>query len=234
MNRESNLNLGGETTYTRVADKLREEILTGIFEAGERLKVADLSTRYGVSMMPIREALQLLQGEGLIVLEPNKGARVRQIDRHFIENMYDIRSVIEGMLMRKAAARVSREELRPAEAVNKEYESAARQGNWPRALELNKEFHSLLFAFADNPEAVTIIDRHWGLIDCLRRQFGFGSGRSAEAVNEHRQLLKALASHDCEKAELIALRHSLTAKEDMLRRMAATETMHTPHAVKSK
>lgn len=217
--RDSGLNLGGDTIYARVADKLREEILAGIFATGERLKIAEMSERYGVSMMPIREALQLLQGEGLIVLEPNKGARVRQIDRRFLENMYDIRGAIEGLLMHKAASRVGEGELRAAATLNGEYEAAARLGNWKRALDCNKRFHSLFFALADNPEALAIIDRHWGLIDCLRRQFGFGVDRTAEAAGEHRQLIKALAEHDGEQAARIARRHTLAAKEDLLARM---------------
>ncbi|MBL8228105.1 MAG: GntR family transcriptional regulator, partial [Bryobacterales bacterium] len=67
----------GDPVYLRVRERLRADILSGRFGPGERIKIAELSKRYGVSQMPVREALQMLQGEGLITIAPNKGASVR-------------------------------------------------------------------------------------------------------------------------------------------------------------
>src|SRR3712207_3392027 len=63
--------------YVRVREQLRTDILQGVFAPGERIKIAELSKRYGVSQMPVREALQMLQGEGLVTIAPNKGASIR-------------------------------------------------------------------------------------------------------------------------------------------------------------
>ena len=225
MKLDSELNLGGDPIYTRVCDKLREEILSGIFAAGERLKIAELSTRYGVSMMPVREALQKLEGEGMIVLEANKGARVRGIDRHFIECAYDIRGAIEGMLMHQVSALITTDQLQAAAALNTDYESAVRPSNWPQAMNLNKQFHQMLYQIANNAEALVIINQRWGLIDCLRRQFGFGARRVTQVIEEHRLLIAALAARDSEKAETITRQHAEGAKRDLLDRMAASGTV---------
>ena len=83
------------TIYSRVTDDLRRAIVSGDFESGERLKMVDLIQRFGTSQMPIREALQQLQGEGLITIIPNRGAQVKIIDHDFVSNIYDLRVAIE-------------------------------------------------------------------------------------------------------------------------------------------
>jgi DNA-binding GntR family transcriptional regulator len=85
----------GRTNYQRVRDIIRNDIITGQFRDGDRLKISDLVGRYGISAMPIREALQQLQGEGLVVMSANRGASVRRIDEHFLWQMYEIRKALE-------------------------------------------------------------------------------------------------------------------------------------------
>ena len=87
-------------TYARVCELLRKDILSGQFPPGARLKIAELSQAYGVSQMPIREALQQLQGEGLLDILPNRGASVRTVDARMVRNIYDLRGAIESMLVR--------------------------------------------------------------------------------------------------------------------------------------
>src|SRR3954451_3898009 len=93
---------------TRVPDipqLLRDDIIAGQLPFGSRLRIEELALRYGVSHMPVREALRVLHGEGLVVIEPNRGARVRPIYRGFIEDVFDVRCAIETMLARRAAER---------------------------------------------------------------------------------------------------------------------------------
>jgi DNA-binding GntR family transcriptional regulator len=212
------LNLGGDPIYTRVYNKLREEILGGIFAAGERLNIGHLSQRYSVSRMPVREAVQALQGEGLIVLEPYAGPRVRTIDQRFLENMYDLRCVVDGLLMRTIARAISRELLAEATALNAAYTAAVQQEEWPRAFAANKQFHRVLQNAADNPEAMDILERRWDLIECLRMKYKANAERLAEAGEEHKLLLEALAAHDADAAERVARLHGERAKEELLKK----------------
>ena len=92
------------TTYRRVHDAILADIVKGSFTPGARLKIADLCRRYGLSPMPIREALQQLQGEGIVVMEPNKGAKVRTIDRNFIADIYDVRGALYAIVYRDVIA----------------------------------------------------------------------------------------------------------------------------------
>ena len=94
-----------------VQQRLRNDIVSGAFPFGSRLVMEDLASRYGVSHMPIREALRVLHGEGLVVIEPNRGAHVRPIYAGFIEDLFDMRAAIETMLARRAAERRNADHL---------------------------------------------------------------------------------------------------------------------------
>ena len=98
----------GRTNYQRVRDIIRNDIITGQFQAGARLKISELVERYGLSAMPIREALQQLQGEGLVVLSANKGASVRRIDERFLWQGYEVRKALEAYFAAGTGNRASR------------------------------------------------------------------------------------------------------------------------------
>src|SRR6187402_3245911 len=78
-----------------VYERIRDEIISGRLGSNERLKVADLAAYYGTSTNPIREALQQLRGEGFVLIEPNRGARVRPIDEDFVRDIIEIEVLIE-------------------------------------------------------------------------------------------------------------------------------------------
>ena len=205
--------------YARVRERLREEIVSGELPHGSRLKITELSQRYGVSSMPIREALQKLEGEGLVIIEANRGARVRNVDERFVDNMYDIRAAIDSMLVRRAVERLDENDLKFLWQTQKDYEEAAENGDFKDLLRCNKVLHVHLHTLADNPEACTIIEHPWGLVDCLRLQYGYGPDRMAMAISEHRELFAAVAGRDIDRAEKVAREHTLNAKVDLIEQM---------------
>src|SRR6186713_1394544 len=111
-----------------IEQRLRNDIVAGVLPFGSRLIIEDLATRYGVSHMPIRDALRILQGEGLVVIEPNRGARVRPIYRGFIEDVFDVRCAIETMLARRAAARRTDEHLQRMREAAARLEAMVKEG----------------------------------------------------------------------------------------------------------
>ncbi len=132
-----------DTIYNKVTSGLRMAIVSGEFEPGERLKMVDLIQRFGTSQMPIREALQQLQGEGLVTIIPNRGARVRKIDHGFVNNIYDLRITIESYLIQEACKSNNIDwvdELKRAQDV---YDSMIEIEDIPRLIEANHHFHNI-------------------------------------------------------------------------------------------
>lgn len=212
-----------EPTYGRVRDRIREEILAGTFKPGQRLRVAELAERYQVSPMPIREALQSLQGEGLVELVPNRGASVRRLDSRAVSNMYDIRGAIESMLARKAAAVASEADVAKLVEMEAIYERLLHENKDSEALEANHQFHLVINRLAQNEEALRIFEQYSGLIHALRRRFSFGEGRLDDIVREHEELIEAMRTNDEELAQRVALQHCQGAKEDLLHLMAQSD-----------
>jgi DNA-binding GntR family transcriptional regulator len=211
----------GDPVYLRVRERIRADILSGHFRPGARIKIADVSQRYGVSQMPVREALQMLQGEGLVTIAPNRGASVRPVNESFIANMYDIREAIEVMLVRRAVERISDSEVFQLHSIEGRYEEAAKAGDVAACLRYNKQFHHVIYVCADNPEALEMLESHWGLVESLRGYYGFGLNRLEQIVHEHRQLLRALSDRNRNLAAEAATIHCERAKGDLINQWQA-------------
>jgi DNA-binding GntR family transcriptional regulator len=206
----------GDPVYLRVRERIRADILSGHFGPGARIKIADVSKRYGVSQMPVREALQMLQGEGLVTIAPNRGASVRPVNESFIGNMYDIRGAIEIMLVRRCVERITESEIFKLHSIEGHYEEAVRAEDVGGCLQYNKQFHHIIYQCAQNPEALEMLESHWDLIESLRGHYGFGASRLEQIIHEHRQLLRALSDRNRSLAEEAAAVHCERAKEDLI------------------
>ena len=220
---QGNLPQLSNTTYSKVREQLRNDILSNYFAPGTRLKILDLVKLYNVSQMPIREALQQLQGEGLVVIEQHKGAYVRHIDKKFVSNIYDVRRVIEVFLTLESMRSITDDILKRLWKIQAGCEKAAKKGNLEQLLKYNTDFHGTLYKLADNEEAFHLVEGHWQLINSLRMSFGFGVTRAEEIISEHEQILRALENRDEKALEEAANLHCLHAKEDVLLQMDLIE-----------
>jgi len=205
--------------YASVCQRLRQDILAGVFPWGGRLKIAELVRRYGVSQMPIREALQKLQGEGLVTSRPNRGACVRKVDEKFIADIYDLRGAIASMLLRRAIARATEVDVQALRLILETHRQAEHRGEFAATLEYNKQFHRVIYRMADNPDATEVIERYWDLIDALRRQFGFSAGFMATIIDDHQQVLEAIARRDVEAAIRLSDESCERSKQNLIEQM---------------
>lgn len=213
----------GSTVYQRVHEHLRDDILAGRIPPGSRLKIQDLATRYGLSQMPVREALQQLQGEGLVVLAPNRGATVRCMDARFVRNIFAIREALEGFLTRQAAPLLDAARLAALRDIQAAMERAHRLGDVPATIRLNRSFHRMIESTTGNDDAIRMLELHSSLIGALRTRFGYREGRVETVLREHQALIDALARGDAEAAGAIHDAHIRAACDDMLAAMAAEE-----------
>lgn len=204
-----------------IGQRIRDDILAGVVQFGDRITIDALATRYGVSHMPVREALRELQGEGLVAIEPNRGARVRTIDADFVENLFEIRTALEVMMVRRAAARCTADDIAELLAIEAALEAHIVEGDHAGVVAQNHQLHQAINRCANNVDAIPIIDKHWMLLAALWRHFGYGPDRFTGVANDHGHLIKALAAHDQEAAALIMGAHATKAKLALLERVQA-------------
>ncbi len=200
---------------------LRSDIILGELPFGSRLRIDELATRYGVSHMPIREALRELHGEGLVVIEPNRGARVRSIHIGFVEDLFDIRSAIETMLARRASERRSDAHARRLAETEAALEARVAAADYAAVPAANRGFHAVINDAAGNPGALSLVDRHWLLVAALWQYYGYDEGRFHGVIDDHRHLLRAIERRDATSAAMLMGAHIEKAKHDLLARMAA-------------
>lgn len=199
--------------------RIREDIVAGRLGLGSRITIDELALRYGVSHMPIREALRELHGEGLVVIEPNRGARVRPIDISFVENFFDVRTALEVVLTRRAARNCTSAVVAGLKRIQDDLESRMERGDISGVLAANRAFHRSIYEHAGNPEALATVDRHWLLIEALWSRHGYATDRFVGVANDHRHIIFALEHGDAEAAGALMTAHVLKARQDMIKRM---------------
>lgn len=217
-----------ETSTERIRDRVRHDIATGAFAPGARLTVAALAKRYGSSPMPIRAALQEMQGQGLIVTTPRHGARVRDVDAGFIANVCDLRGAVIALLIPGTVQHITNAGIETLAAIQDRLEDATAAGDPILAMRHNRDFHRTIFGLAGNPVALEVMERTWALLDGLRARYGFGEGRLEAANASHRRLLAALKRRDAASASRILLDSLAKAKQDLIDCVERQESAPAP------
>jgi DNA-binding GntR family transcriptional regulator len=209
--------------YELLRDRLREEIISGEIKAGTRLTIEAVASRFQVSHQPVREAFQWLKGEGLITILPHKGAHTRALDVRLVRNIYDIRAAIESLMARLSIDRLDSDLLNDLRKIQQRLRKSIEKGRVSDVVRLDKDFHSVIYRLADNPEALEIYERYAGLLFSLRKRYGFGNDRLQRLLKDHEGILKALEKQESDETERLVRAHSVGAKEDLLRQMEKME-----------
>lgn len=212
------------TNYERVRDLIRNDIASGFFPPGHRLKLSELEKRYGVSAAPIRDALQQLQGEGFIVFLPNRGASVRQIDKDFLWQIYEIRKAVETYFVRELADRITPSDLEKLRKALSRHQRALAKSNAGLVHDLDFEFHNLIITANKNIEAAAILGKHYRMIRPLRVRFGRSAERLKQLPQEHLGILSAIEARDGGTASQLISRHLDLAFEDLTKMVLSTHS----------
>lgn len=186
------------------ADKIRESLEQRIiereFKVGERLDEVKLATRYGVSRTPVREALRLLAGSGLVELIEHRGAYVRYPGIVELVEMFEVMAELEALCGRLAARRISSAELIELTAVARDCESALERDDPDGYYHKNEEFHQLIYKAGGNTFLATETGKLQRRLRPFRRMQLRARGRIRQSMDEHTSILKALADGDPVKA----------------------------------
>lgn len=214
--------LTGETAQNSVDQAtrlIREDILSGRIAPGQRLKSAELAKQLGLSTMPLREALRKLEGEGLVAIEPNRGATVRKLDRSYITDLFELNTELRVFAVRRGMASLTLERIRELETLAADYRGHLAAGDDITAIETNRQFNTLLVRYGGNQEALRIFQRGWDTIFAFRRGYGYGTGRRRVMAEEMQLLIDALRRQDAAGAEAILRMQNAAMMEDLVSRI---------------
>ena len=185
----------------RVRELLEEAILEGELKPGERLRAEALAQRFGTSRTPIREALLQLEAHGLVEVEPNRGAVVRTFDRDDLQDLYEVRALIEPHAAARAATRISETQLARLEALCEVEDQ----------LIANEEFHRIILEAAESPRLIVAMRAATGIPRTFRSFFWHDERQKAESLMCHRRLVSAFHTRDQALAEATMRMHILGA-----------------------
>ncbi|KQX35112.1 GntR family transcriptional regulator [Devosia sp. Root436] len=189
-----------------VYEMIREDIISARLQPNARLKVADLAAAYGTSTNPVREALQQLRGEGFVVMEPNRGARVVAIDEDFVRDIIEIEMLIEPALTRWFVTIAADTDIADLEAAQTEIE-ALNFADPRQHGELDTRFHQLIYDRHYNRHAAGLWWKHREILRAISRRFPTSLSRRQAVLREHRELIEAIRAQDADRAASVVARH---------------------------
>jgi DNA-binding GntR family transcriptional regulator len=199
-----------------VVETLREKILSGEFKAGESLRQAALATDLNVSRIPVREALLQLEGEGLVVFEPHKGATVTELNAKHVDELFELRAMLEGNLLAASLPLLTEEKLAEASAILAKLDKALGTENAANTWsELNSNYHNCLYSAANRPQTQDLVNTLNKNADRYIRMHLLWAGGISKAGPEHNQLLAFCRTGDVDEAVAILKHHILSSRDEI-------------------
>jgi len=197
----------GHSLSAHVFHTLREEILSGKYQKHEELKEKTIGEELGVSRTPVREALRQLELEGLVTIIPNRGAFVIGISKDDIQDIYEIRSLLEGLCAKWAVSSISDKQIQELEENNYLTDFHIQKEHYEQIVELDNRFHEILYEASDSKVLNHVLSDFHHYVERIRKVSLAVPKRASESNEEHRKIVEALKEHDKKKAEILANTH---------------------------
>lgn len=196
-----------------IAAALRAEIWNGKLKSGEPLRQAEIAARYGVSKIPVREALFQLKAEGLVTFYPNRGAVVSELSAAEVDEIYTMRAALETTALQRAIPRLTIAELTRADEILSALDQEKNIARWS---ELNWEFHAILYDPANMPRLMEWVKTlHFNVSRYLIIYLA-GMDYQNQSQNEHRQILSACRQGDVQTAANLLQQHLQLASKHLM------------------
>ena len=201
-----------------VFQTLRTAILKGDLKPGERLMELQLAAKLGVSRTPIREAIRMLEQEGLARTIPRKGAEVAGMTEKDMEDVLQIRCVLEELAARLSCQNITDEEMRELKIAMVAFEEKTREGNVVELAKADVTFHDIIYRAADNPKLLVLLNNLREQMYRYRTEYMKDDRIHPVLIREHKEMVKALESRD---QELVAreVRQHLRNQEEVMKKI---------------
>ncbi|WP_193596910.1 GntR family transcriptional regulator [Microbacterium sp. YJN-G] len=208
-----------------VATELYMHILEGRYAPGTFIRLNDVATELGVSMMPVREAIRELASLGIVEMLPNRGAQVRELSIEDLVETYCSRLHLETLTLRLGAPKFTPEQAAAAREANAERIAAVEKGDSYAMITAHERFHFLLYEACENSWLVRALIPGWRNTARYRDLSFLSSQVRREHDAQHAEMIEAMAAHDGERAVTVLYRHLTTAAEEVAQEIAGVSVL---------
>mgnify|MGYP000733520733 CR=1 FL=1 len=202
-----------------VFNTLREAILKGELKPGERLMELQLAAKLGVSRTPIREAIRMLEQEGLAVTIPRKGAEVAKMTEKDMEDVLQIREALDELAAKIACEQISEEQLEELVATMHEFEESTKTDNVKKIAEADVKFHDIIYQSTGNPKLVNMLNNLREQMYRYRFEYIKDFSQHERLVEEHKVIYESIVKKDKETASNMAKVHIDNQKKAIIRQI---------------
>ena len=190
-----------------VYEELKRQILVGEIAPGTRMMEVELAEDMGVSSTPVREAIRKLEKEGLVTIEPRRGAYASDISIKDMVDVLEVRQMLEGMAASMAAQKVTEEEKLDFVEANSAYKNAVKKGNIEEIIRYDELFHQLIVSYSGNKTLNQLLSQVQELALRFRYIYYDDFSRYENMPVEHEEIEEAIISGDTQKAKVVAEEH---------------------------
>lgn len=200
-----------------VYEQLKRQILTGRILPGTRMMEVELAEEMGVSRTPVREAIRKLEKEGLVTIEPRRGAYASDISLKDMVDTLEVREDLEGLAAALAAERMSAEQVEELVKITENYSQAVRDSNAEQMIRFDEQFHKYIVTCSDNKTLIQLSETVQGMVLRFRYLYYKDLARYENMPMEHRDIIAAIKGGDGGTARQAADGHVKRLKEFVIR-----------------
>lgn len=217
-----------KTRTQLVVETLREKILSGEITAGQPLRQAALAAELNVSRIPVREALLQLEAEGLVAFEPHKGATATELNVDQVDELFELRAMLEADLLASSIPNLTAETLDQAQQLLERLAKALGKENAANTWsELNSDYHNCLYAGAKRPQTQDLVNTLNKNADRYIRMHLLWAGGISKAESEHTELLTLCRAGNVEKAVAVLKQHILGSRDEIKEFLLTRESINS-------
>lgn len=187
---------GPDTTQEHAVEWLRRAIVAGELRPGERVPQEEIATRIGISVVPLREALRVLEGEGQVTYRPRRGYFVTELRIEDLEEIYALRELLEARAARHALARLDDEGVERVVRAAADCADTAEAGDVAQTLAANRRFHFALLDAPGQPHLLKLIRALWDATEAYRALYYNAPEERSAAVEAHDRIVAAVHARD--------------------------------------
>ena len=206
---------GEYSLSNRVFQKLRDDILNGVYKENDELREITLGKELGVSRTPVREALRQLELEGLVKIIPNKGTYVTGISTKDVQDIYKIRSLLEGLCARWATEHIDQKGIDKLEEIIMLSEFHSKKESSDQMVVLDGKFHEILYKSCNSRMLEHVLSDFLHYVQMTRDQSVKKENRVEKSIEEHKAILEAIKNKDGDLAEKLANEHMIHVMDNL-------------------